>query len=369
MAAKKDELADLVIVGGGPAGVTTALRAAVQGASVTLVEKELSGGPKSRIGWLGPAGVSLCEELKLPAKALGASPFKGLRLHSWDLRRDAEIDDAELSGWVVDRAVFGEALREMAARAGVSLLRGEGVEQLAIPDDRVDAQLSNGRVVSGRVLVIADGTVSTTARMANILAAGNMPGVGRCAFAECQADSNTVGVEVAVGASRTAQTATIMRCGKMVGLAVAGRGDSAPVDQLYCEFRTAAVEAGLLPKCMPESPQQCPSPGGLALDIDTHVGKRCLMVGDAGGFVASFSNEGIYPAMRAGWIAADTALKALKEPVVQDALLEFGPAWRQELADYLRMPNTDLSLLVPLVFNNEQMARRVARAFLLGQPF
>ena len=110
-------------------------------------------------------------------------------------------------------------------------------------------------------------------------------------------------------------------------------------------------------------------PGGAALDMDTHVGKRCLLIGDAGGFAAAFSNETVYPAMRSGWIAAETALRALHAPVLQDELASFSVAWRTDMADYLRMPNTDLSLLVPLVFNNEQMSRRVARAFLLGQPF
>jgi hypothetical protein len=33
------------------------------------------------------------------------------------------------------------------------------------------------------------------------------------------------------------------------------------------------------------------------------------------------------------------------------------------------MPNTDLGLLMPMVFNNPQMSRRMARAFLLGQGF
>jgi hypothetical protein len=50
-------------------------------------------------------------------------------------------------------------------------------------------------------------------------------------------------------------------------------------------------------------------------------------------------------------------------------LHSFGSAWRRDLADYLRLPNTDLALLMPLVFNNAQMSGRLARAFLLGQTF
>ncbi|NUQ51003.1 MAG: hypothetical protein HUU27_13925, partial [Phycisphaerae bacterium] len=131
----------------------------------------------------------------------------------------------------------------------------------------------------------------------------------------------------------------------------------------------AARQAGLLPPGPTPEIQAHPSPAGLALDLDTHVGKRCLLLGDAGGFVSAFSNEGIYPAMMSGVLAADVVARALKAPVPQDELASFGVEWRTRLADYLRMPNTDLSLLVPLVFNNPQMCLRVARAFLHGQAF
>lgn len=103
--------------------------------------------------------------------------------------------------------------------------------------------------------------------------------------------------------------------------------------------------------------------------METHVGKRCVLIGEAGGFVSAFSNEAIYPCMSSGWTAADAAVRALQAPVLQDELLSFSSAWRAELADYLRLPNTDLALLMPLVFNNPQMSARVARAFLLGQGF
>jgi len=73
--------------------------------------------------------------------------------------------------------------------------------------------------------------------------------------------------------------------------------------------------------------------------------------------------------MRSGWKAAEAADRALKAPVLQDELHSFSSAWRRDLADYLRLPNTDLALLMPLVFNNSQMSGRLARAFLLGQTF
>jgi flavin-dependent dehydrogenase len=205
--------------------------------------------------------------------------------------------------------------------------------------------------------------------MANLFPAARMRDVPRCLFVEYETKQRETRLDVAVGANRAGQLATIARLGKTVSLAITTRAAEDPIEQQFRAFCAAALQAGLLPEGVPDEPQERLSPGGIALDMDTHVGKRCLLIGEAGGFVAAFSNERIYPAMRSGWIAADAALQALAAPVVQDELASFGVAWRQELADYLRMPNTDLSLLVPLVFNNEQMSRRVARAFLLGQAF
>jgi flavin-dependent dehydrogenase len=105
------------------------------------------------------------------------------------------------------------------------------------------------------------------------------------------------------------------------------------------------------------------------LELELHVGKRCLVVGDAGGFLASFSHEGLYPAIRSGQLAVEAVVRALEADVLQDELATFGAAWRAELAAYLQMPNTDLGLLLPMVFGNAEVSRRVARAFLLGQRF
>ncbi len=373
MSASLRDRYDLVIVGGGPAGATAAVRAARDGAGVLVIEKNTCPRPRRCTGWLGPAGVAMCEEIGLPAHDAGAQPFASVHLHSWDLQRSAHVEDPELRGWLIERGPFDDAVLKRATDAGADALAGVEVIDLRLGEEEAVLELSDGRRATGRIMLIADGAHSPIGRRANLVPAIGVPHLPHCAFVEYPAggtrrDSRSAGLEIAVGASRSGQVVTVMRAGAHVRVSLMMRGEPSEVGEAFTRFAAAAIERGLLPDGMP-APRLRISPAGAALDLETHVGKRCLLIGDAGGFVAAFSNEGIFPAMRSGWLAAETALRALAAPVPQDELATFGPQWRRELADYLRMPNTDLSLLVPLVFNNAQMSRRVVRSFLLGQPF
>lgn len=363
------ELHDLVLVGGGPAAAAAALYASKQKASVLVIEKETLPRSQAHCGWLGPAGMELCQELGITAARSGATRFKGLRLHSWDLKRNAFVDDTDLRGWLVDRSRFDQALLKKAAGAGTKVLHGVTVRDLRLGEERAVVTLSDGSEVAGKVVLIADGATSPTGRMANLICAGQQPDLPACLFVQYATKEKAAGLDVVIGTGRVGQLATIVRLGKTASLKVVTRATEIPIEEQFRAFCQNALKCGLLPEGDPGPPLRMPCPGGAALDMDTHIGKRCLLIGGAGGFVAAFSNEGVYPGMRSGLIAVDTALRALQAPVLQDELASFGVVWRGELADYLRMPNTDLGLLMPLVFNNEQMSRRVARAFLLGQSF
>ncbi|MCH8148147.1 MAG: site-specific integrase [Planctomycetes bacterium] len=90
-------------------------------------------------------------------------------------------------------------------------------------------------------------------------------------------------------------------------------------------------------------------------------------IGAAGGFVSAASNEGIYPGMWSGQIAADVLITALKGRQSQDELMAFDAAWRMQMADYLRSPNTDHQFLLPLIFSNQPMADRMGAAIFSGE--
>jgi flavin-dependent dehydrogenase len=109
------------------------------------------------------------------------------------------------------------------------------------------------------------------------------------------------------------------------------------------------------------------SPAGAALDMDSHVAKHTLLIGDAGGFIAAASNEGIYPAMWSAKLAAKAVDAALQGQFSQDQLMGFDSMWRMEMADYLRSPHTDIRFLLPLIFSNQPMADRMGAAFFFGE--
>jgi len=360
---------DIIVVGGGPAGSAAALHACRRQAGVLLIERRSEMAPGGRTGWLGPAAVDLLGSLGVEPQRVGATPFQGLHLHAWNFREHAFVDDADLHGWFVERARLDAGLREAARQAGAVLRSGCGPRDLALGEESVRLTLDDGTLVRGRVVLIADGTFSDTAQRANLAPAGQSPGMTICLHATCAAPRGSGSLHVVLGASRSGQLATFVCTPQTVSVSLATRDRRSTPRQQFETLWQGAARVGLVPERPSVEPLECLSPCGVALDMDTHVGKRCLLIGDAGGFVGAFSNEGLYPAMRSGCIAVDTALQALRAAVVQDELATFGPAWRRELAEYLRMPNTDLSLLVPLVFQNPEMSRRIARAFLLGQPF
>ena len=85
------------------------------------------------------------------------------------------------------------------------------------------------------------------------------------------------------------------------------------------------------------------APPSAALDMESHVGKHTLVIGDAGGFTAAASGEGIYPAMWSAQIAVGVLEKALQSIHSQDELMTFDSAWRMLMADYLRSPTRTFS--------------------------
>jgi len=108
-------------------------------------------------------------------------------------------------------------------------------------------------------------------------------------------------------------------------------------------------------------------PAGVALELETHVAKRCLLTGTAGGFADSITGHTLTPSVRSALLAADVALGAADSDETQNILMRFKNSWRKSLASYLRPPNTSLQMLLPLLFANRRIVSKFTRALLYGE--
>ncbi len=108
-------------------------------------------------------------------------------------------------------------------------------------------------------------------------------------------------------------------------------------------------------------------PAAAALELESHVAKRCILAGTAGGFAESITGQTLRPSVESALLAADAAMAALKSPDTQETLMRFKTSWRKHMADYLRPPTTALHLLLPLLFVNQSIVGKFTRALLYGE--
>ena len=135
---------DVLVVGGGPAGLLAAIRAARMGARVILAEKNNVLGRKLRITGKGRCNITNNKELQPFIRQYGEkgkflySAFS--RLFHQDIRRlleEAGVETKEERGGRVfpmsDRAAdVADALERLAAEAGVEIIRGCKVQGLIL---------------------------------------------------------------------------------------------------------------------------------------------------------------------------------------------------------------------------------------------
>ena len=164
----------MLVIGAGPAGSAAALRALELGLSVSVLERAAAAPAGCREG-LSPAGGALCQSPGVTARALGAQEFSGLELRTWDLRRQVALEDSAMRGWVFDRARLVEALRKRLKQAGVRLLPGVEAVSASANEQGVAVRAADGTEHAARLLLVADGIDSPTARSLGVVRASSSP--------------------------------------------------------------------------------------------------------------------------------------------------------------------------------------------------
>ncbi len=375
---------DVLIVGAGPAGASLAVELAGDGAAVALVDAEKSPRTKCCAGWLNALGAQRFSSLDAARRKAKAAPFRRLVFHSADLSETAVHSSRSHLGYVVRRETFDALLLKQAESAGAETHLGRRVVGVETGEHRATVHLDGGKSVTARILVGADGAYSEVARLAGLRERWPPGQIVHCLARGVKLTKRQLGaglgeaqIHVALGFGGAAGYAWAFpgRGYANIGLGICGQDGAKRLPELYEKWAAGLKEAGLLPeKADTSKPCGGAVPAGAALEFENHVGKRTLLVGDAGGFAAAASGEGIYPGVWSASIAAECIRGALeadreKRPArtCQDELLKFRRAWRCQMAPYLQMPNVNVQFLVPLIFTNQEIADRFARAFLFGE--
>jgi flavin-dependent dehydrogenase len=381
---KKESIYDVVVVGAGPAGATAATVLARQGRSVVLVEQDKLPRSASSIGWLNVKAVSVMKELGADIGMLKRRAFNDVTFFDAGLSKSAKPSFSGPAGYMIDRARFDHALVKAAVTAGATLIDGMPVLDVNPLENEVAARLGDERSITGRLLIVAVGRGALLLHRLGFVppakhgtiwtAQVDAPASRAAAIRDTKGGTFNAGdsglrIAVVLGLERLGSFAIAYTTPQASAVAINWHGERDQAIPVFVNTCRSLFLREVVPVDLSEAAAGAPlaaSPASAALDMETHIGKHTLLVGDAGGFVAALSNEGIFPAMWSARIGAEVVHSALSSPQSQDELMTFESKWRTTMADYLRAPNTDVQFLLPLLFSNQPMADRMGAAFFAG---
>ena len=329
--------ADVIVVGAGPAGSSTAFHLAQAGLDVLLLEK--SHFPREKVcgDGLTPRAVKQLVGMGIPLEAEdGWFPNKGLRIIGGGVR--LELDWPDLAsypgyGMMRSRRGFDETLARTASKAGARLLEGVNVTGPVLDEEtgritgvtaRLDGDSGGAeRSYQARVVVAADGNSSRLSLAMGLAKRDDrplgvavrtyynsprhdddyleswlelwdgdrlLPGYG-WVFGAGDGTSN-----VGLGMLNTSAAFQHTDYRRLLRRWLAGL----PAEWGYTEEnRTEPIRGAALPMAFNRTP---------------HYTRGLLLAGDAGGMVNPFNGEGIAYAMESGEIAARVITQALAQP-------------------------------------------------------
>ncbi|MDX6273952.1 MAG: menaquinone-9 beta-reductase [Frankiales bacterium] len=356
--------ADVVVVGGGPGGATTAYHLAQSGLEVVLLEKAAYPREKVCGDGLTPRAVK-----QLIAMGIDTGPEagwlrnRGLRIIGGGMR--LELDWPDLAaypgyGLVRPRTDFDELLARHAQKAGAQLHELANVTSV-IRDDRsgrvVGVQVKDGRSWRAPLIIAADGNSSPLSRALGRHKRDDRPmGVAvRRYYATPRHDDDMLEswLELWDGDRLLPGYGWVFGMGdgtSNVGLGILNTSASFR----NVDYKDLLVRwlAGMPPEWQYDEAHATGPVRGSALPMGfnrrPHYADGVLLVGDAGGMVNPMNGEGIAYAMESGAFAAEIAVQALARPEgpLRERALEVYPIGLQQMwGGYFTLGRTFVQLI------------------------
>ncbi len=154
---------DIFIIGGGPAGLATAILAAQRGLRVAVADHDHFPVDKACGEGLMPDTLAAMTRLGITVGRSEAAPFRGIRFHDAHSMTSVEAEFAQGFGLGIRRTVLHPKLAERAAELGVALLWGRRVTLAGAGQVFCEGQLVHCKWVIG-----ADGEASPFRKWAGL---------------------------------------------------------------------------------------------------------------------------------------------------------------------------------------------------------
>lgn len=374
--------ADVIVVGAGPAGSTAAKLLADRGYAVLLVDRANFPRHKTCASWINRLAFERFAYLQPRLDELVENPFYGIAFYDSRVERSGRYLERQPSGYLSLRSKFDDGLRKIAMEAGAEFIGGCAVEGVQEERDSVSVRLADGRELSARVVIGADGASSRVAA-----AAGIRKGWGRrdyvlCANADIPCDPEkireTYGERspffVYLGYKGIQGYGWVFPKRRHICVGIGALlEDGREIRALYSGFFRELKRRGHLPESLPEQGTYFDlDPVGAVHRLETLTRGRVILIGDAAGFVSGSTGEGIYPGMVSAEVAAEVIHGALGRGSVEQGLAQYNQAWRGELGDYVkRLPGGEQAGKtrgrIDLIFRSPLVARIAGRIFLYGE--
>ncbi|MBI3743687.1 MAG: NAD(P)/FAD-dependent oxidoreductase [Chloroflexi bacterium] len=315
--------ADVLVLGGGPAGNNAALELSRRGHRVIVVDRRRDLGDKLCTGIVSAECIKSfpAEPAHVRRAARSAMVFS-------PLGNTIHVERPEPQAYILDRVAYVASFAKRAQTAGATYLLEHTVESVDIHRDRVTVTVSNtagARSMRARATVVACGFGSRVPAMAGL---GSPKDFVTGAQVEVFAP-NVPEVEVYVGRSYApgffAWTAPTSQGRALVGL-MARRQAGELLDQLVERLKNE----GKVNEAV-----RAPRKWGIPLKpISRTYGERVIAVGDAAGQVKPATGGGIYYSLLASRMAAETLDEALrKDDLRPKALSSYERSWKAVMRD------------------------------------
>ena len=318
---------EVIVVGAGPAGLYTALRATEEGLDVVVLEEHEEIGVPTHCTGLVSAETNRL--YKIPEDVVLNRPSSCLVISPGG--RVAELEDPGEEIAVVDRAGFDRALAASVVEAGGAVRTSCRVDQVRNGDRYVEVDTSEGERLRGRALVLACGVTYRFHQLLGSRLPSPVLHTAQLELAAAPAEKLEVHVGREVAPEGFAWLVPFRRgAAPYLKAGVLLRGDA----QAYLEkFLVRPSVASRLQET-PGEPIRRLLP---VAPVAKSYADRIVAVGDAAGLTKPVSGGGIFYSLLSAQFAAETLIEALAaDDLGAERLSRYEARWRERLMPEIR---------------------------------